>query len=151
MNDPTLIRIDLQREGGSVTAEKMGKMLEGKNPDSRCALTLHPDGKVYALVRTDNTTGIGTGYFHPLVRYDPAAKRHEDLGVLKVTNPDYYDWSPLPDGKQKPFSHGFHRLPDGTLTPMHAHMALIAAHDGTLYTTILYPFTLLKIDGYKLP
>jgi len=37
-------------------------------------------------------------------------------------------------------------LPDGTLTPMHAHMALAMAKDGTLYATIIYPFTLLKID-----
>ncbi len=151
MNDPTLIRIDLHSSGESVAAESLGKMMEGKNPDSRCALTIHPDGRIYALVRVDNTTGFGSGYFHHLVRYDPKARRHEDLGVLKVSNPDYYDWSPLPDGKPKPHSHGFHRLPDGTLTPMHAHMALLAAHDGALYATIIYPFTLLKIDGYKLP
>jgi len=151
MNDPTLMRIDLQSAGDSVIAEKLGRMVEGKNPDSRCALTLHPDGKIYALVHVDNTSGFGSGYFHHLTRYDPKANRHEDLGVLKVSNPDYFDWSPLPDGKPKPYSHGFHRLPDGTLTPMHAHMALIATRDGTVYATILYPYTLLKIDGYKLP
>jgi len=151
MNNPTLLRIDLHSPGEQVIAEDCGLMLEGKNPDSRGALTIHPDGKIYALVRIDNATGFGSGYFHHLVRYDPAAKRHEDLGVLKVQNPDYFDWAPGPDGKQKPSSHGFHRLPDGTLTPLHAHMALLAARDGTIYATILYPFTLLKIDGYKLP
>ncbi len=147
MNDPTLLHIDLQ----NATAESRGRILDGKAPDSRCALTIHPDGKIYALVRTDNESGFGTGYFHHLVRYDPVANKHEDLGVLKVSNPDYFDWSPLPDGKQKPHTHGFHRLPDGTLTPLHAHMALIAGRDGSLYATIIYPFTLLKIDGYKLP
>ena len=40
----------------------------------------------------------------------------------------------------------FQTLPDGTLAPLHHHMALIATHDGTLYATIIYPFTLLKID-----
>lgn len=151
MNDPTLLRIDLQTPGDQIIAENRGLMLEGKNPDSRSALTIHPDGKVYALVRIDNTTGFGSGYLHHLVRYDPAKNAHEDLGVLKVQNPDYFDWSPGPDGKQKPGTHGFHRLPDGTLTPLHVHMALMAARDGTIYSTILYPFTLLKIDGYKLP
>jgi hypothetical protein len=151
MNDPTLLRIDLHTSGEQVIAEDHGLMLEGKNPDSRGALTIHPDGKVYALVRVDNVTGFGSGYLHHLVRYDPVKRRHEDLGVLKVQNPDYFDWAPAPDGKQKPWSHGFHRLPDGTLTPLHAHMALLAARDGTIYATILYPFTLLKIDGYKLP
>ncbi len=151
MNDPTLLRIDLQSPGDQVAAEARGLMLEGKNPDCRSALTIHPDGKIYALVKVDNTTGFGAGYLHHLVRYDPAAKRHEDLGVLKVSNPDFFDWSPGPDGKAKPWTHGFHKLPDGTLTPLHAHMALLAARDGTLYATILYPYTLLKIDGYKIP
>ena len=151
LNDPTLLRIDLHSAGDSVAAENRGLMHDGKNPDSRCALTLHPDGKSYALIRVDNTTGFGTGYLHHLVRYDPAARRHEDLGVLKVANPNYYDWSPDPDGKPKHHSHGFHRLPDDTLTPLHAHMALLAARDGTLYATIIYPFTLLKIDAYKIP
>ena len=147
MNDPTLLRIDLHE----ATAVSHGRMIEGKNPDSRCALTLHPDGKIYALIRTDNTSGFGAGFFHHLVRYDPTAKRHEDLGVLKVNNPDFFDWSPGADGKPKPWTHGFHKLPDGTLTPLHSHMALIAARDGTLYATILYPFTLLKMDGFKVP
>ena len=147
MNDPTLLRIDLH----SATAESRGKMIEGKNPDSRCALTLHPDGKVYALIRTDNESGFGTGYFHHLVRYDPAAKKHEDLGVLKVSNPDFFNFAPDKDGKPPHHSHGFHKLPDGTLTPLHAHMALMAARDGAIYATIIYPFTLLKVDGYKIP
>ena len=147
MNDPTLLRIDLH----TAVATRHGKMFEGKNPDSRCALTLHPDGNLYALVRVDNDTGFGSGHLHHLVRYNPASDRHENLGVLKVTNPDFFDWSPLPDGKPKPNTHGFHTLPDGTMTPLHHHMALLAARDGTLYATILYPFSLLKIDGFKLP
>jgi len=149
MNDPSLLRIDLHSPGGEVIAENRGRLLEGKNPDSRCALTIHPDGKVYALVRVDNPSG--SGMLHHLVRYDPMAKASEDLGVLKVKNPDFFDWSPDADGKPKHHSHGFHRLADGTLTPLHAHMALLAARDGTLYATILYPFTLLKIDGYRRP
>ncbi|MGI8604226.1 MAG: hypothetical protein ACR2OZ_14715 [Verrucomicrobiales bacterium] len=151
MNDPTLLRIDLESRGEHVTAERRGKMLEGKNPDSRCALTVHRDGNIYALVRIDNTTGFGSGYLHHLVRYVTVTRKHEDLGVLQVSNPDYFDWSADSEGKQKPHTHGFHRLPDGTLTPLHAHMALLAAQDGTLYATVLYPFTLLQIDKYKTP
>ena len=151
MNDPTLLRIDLHSAGGQVVAESLGLMIEGKNPDSRCALTIHPDGKIYALVRVENTSGFGTGMLHHLVRHDPAKNRNENLGVLKVQNPDFFDWSPGPDGKAKPWTHGFHKLPDGTMTPLHAHMGLIAARDGTLYATILYPYTLLKMDGYKVP
>jgi hypothetical protein len=148
MNDPILLRIDLHSGGEHVLAESRGKMLEGKNPDSRCALTIHPDGRIYALVRVDNPAG--SGMLHHLVRHDPKTKANEDLGVLKVENPDYFDWSPGPNGKPKPWTHGFHKLPDGTLTPLHAHMALLAARDGTLYATIIYPFTLLKIDAFRL-
>jgi hypothetical protein len=150
LNDPSLLRIDLHSEGDNVKAENRGKMIEGKGYDSRGALTIHPDGKIYALIRIDNQTGFGEGHLHHLVRYDPATRRHEDLGVLKVQNPDYYDPTG-PDGKPRHHSHGFHRLPDGTLTPMHSHMALMAAHDGTLYATIIYPFTLLRVDDYQLP
>ena len=151
MNDPTLLRIDLHSAGGQVVAESRGLMIEGKNPDSRCALTIHPDGKIYAIVRVENTSGFGTGMLHHLVRHDPAANRNENIGVLKVQNLDFFDWSSTADGKAKPWTHGFHKLPDGTLTPLHAHMGLLAARDGTLYATILYPYTLLKMDGYKVP
>lgn len=151
MTDPTLLRIDLGKLGRHARMESLGAMLAGKGPDSRCSLTMGPDGRVYALIRINNDTGFGKGYLHHLVRYDPAIGRHEDLGVLAVRNPDFVDWSPGPDGKAKPFMHGYHTLPDGTLTPLHSHMALTAGSDGTLYATILYPFTLLRIDAFKTP
>ena len=70
MNDPTLLRIDLHSAGAHVTAETRGRMIDGKNPDSRCALTIHPDGKIYALVRVDNTSGFGTGHLHHFHAWD---------------------------------------------------------------------------------
>lgn len=148
MNDPTLLEIDLSAEGEVVKATSHGKLTEGKNPDSRCALTVGPDGVVCALVRVDNETGFGTGYLHHLLRFDPATGTKEDMGVLKVKNPDFFAWK-TPDGKEAPYSHGFHRLPDDTLTPMHAHMSLLAASDGTIWATIIYPFALLKVETFK--
>ncbi len=152
MNDPTLITIDLQIAGDSVPASSHGKLIEGKGPDSRSSMVVDPHGVVWAIVRIDNTTGFGTGYLHHLTRYDPAKGKPEDLGVIAVKNPDFADWNPPPpkDGKPQPYyRHGFHRLPDGTLTILHAHMGLIVARDGMLYMTALYPYTLLKIEGYK--
>jgi hypothetical protein len=149
MNDPTLVTIDLQSAGPQVAAKSHGKLLEGEAPDSRSSLVVDPQGVVWALVRVNNTTGFGGGYLHHLARFDPAKGHAEDLGVLAVKNPDFFDWSPGPDGKQKPWTHGFHKLPDGTMTILHAHMGLIRAHDGTIYVTALYPYTLLKIEGYK--
>jgi len=149
MNDPTLVEIDLGRSGKTVRANGHGKMIQGRNFDSRGALSIAPDGRIYALVRVDNDTGFGRGYLHHLARFTPRTKKMEDLGVLAVKNPDFFDFSPRADGKPPPFSHGYHRLPDGTLTPLHVHMALMVAHDGAIYATILYPFTLLRIEAIK--
>ncbi|MCX7705492.1 MAG: hypothetical protein N2115_04455 [bacterium] len=147
---PELYRLDLADSGKTIKAKNLGRMINGKNPDSRGSLCLHPDGKVYCLWRVDNDTGFGSGYLHHLVRYDPKKNKMEDLGVIAVKNPDYFQFT-TSDGKPKPFTHGFHLLPDGTLTILHVHMAMIATHDGTLYATSIYPFTLLKIDGFKIP
>jgi len=145
MNDPTLIEMDLLSPGDTVTAKSHGKMTEGKGPDCRSALDISPDGRICAIIRVNNETGFGTGYLHWLCRYDPKKDKMEQLGVLAVQNPDFFDFGPGPDGKAKPWTHGYHKLPDGTLTPLHCHMALIVAHDSTIYVTILYPYTLLRI------
>jgi hypothetical protein len=138
MNDARLIRLDLHDPS---KAKRLGTMVEGLHPDSRSALTIAPDGRVWALIRVDNKTGFGGGYLHHLAVYDPVFGRIEDRGVLAVKNPDFYDFA-----AKKPWSHGFHRLPDNTLTPMHAHMALVAASDGSIYATIIYPFTLIRVS-----
>jgi hypothetical protein len=99
-------------------------------------------------VRVDNETGFGTGYLHHLARYDPRQGRMADLGVIAVKNPDFFDFKGSqarnPDGSLRP-RHGFHTLPDGTRTPLYVIMATIVAHDGTVYATTIYPFTLLRI------
>ena len=146
MNDPRLLRIDLLATGKTIVAQDLGLMTDGKNPDSRSGLAMGPDGTVYGLIRVDNTTGFGGGYLHHLLRYDPKTKKHADLGVLAVQNPDFFAWQ-----DKKPWTHGYHRLPDGALTPLHAHMGLAVGADNTIYTTILYPYTLLRIDAYRTP
>ncbi len=120
MSDSTLYRIDLAAEGAKTPVADLGPLLRGKGFDSRGSLIVGHDGKVYALIRVDNTTGFGTGYLHHLVSYDPATKTPKDHGVLTVRNPDWFDFRPGPDGRAKPWSHGFHQLPDGTFTPLHA-------------------------------
>ncbi len=158
MSEPSLFAIDLASEGPTVAATNLGRMIEGKGFDSRGSLRVAPDGRVYAAIRVDSETGFGSGHLHHVVRYDPRQEtrdrdvppttkpgKMEDLGVLAVKNPDFFDFRPGPDGKPKPWTHGFHKLPDGTLTPLHCHMALLVARDGTLCVTVIYPFTLLRI------
>ncbi len=146
MNDPTLLRLDLGGKG-IVKGKILGRMLQGRNPDSRSSLTVAPDGRVYVIVKVDNETGFGSGSLHHLTRYDPKSKKTADLGVLAVRNPDFFDFSPRADGTKPPWSHGYHTLPDGTLTPLHGHQGLIAARDDSLYALILYPYTLLRIPA----
>ncbi|HSQ54476.1 MAG TPA: hypothetical protein VLM40_01925, partial [Gemmata sp.] len=146
MSESRLFRIDLAAEGKKLPVADLGRMIEGKNFDSRGSLIVGTDGKIHALMRIDNETKFGSGYLHHLVTYDPKSKQMKDHGVLGVKNPDWFDFSPGKDGKPKPWSNGFHKLPDGTWTPLHVHMALIQAKDGTFWGTSLAPFTVLRME-----
>jgi hypothetical protein len=69
--------------------------------------------------------------------------------VLAVKNLAYYAFETGPDGKLPGHMRGFHTLPDGTLVSTNG-FGLDAAADGTLYVTVLYPFTLLRIEAREL-
>ena len=84
-------------EGNQVKAVSHGKRIEGKRFDSRCALSIAPDGRVYVLGRINNETGFGKGMLHYLLRFDPETKKHENLGVIAVKNKDL-------SGQGAPFS-----------------------------------------------
>lgn len=135
-----------------VLARSLRNRVAGDNPDSRGSISIGPDGRVYSVIRIDNATGFGTGYLHHLVRLDPGTKRMADLGVIAVKNPDFFDFkgpqAKNPDGSLRP-RHGYHTLPDGTLTPLHVIMAMMVACDGTVYATTIYPFTLLKMETVR--
>jgi hypothetical protein len=153
LNDLRLFEVDLGGEAGKpVTARSLGNRVEGKGPDSRGSVSIAPDGKVHSVVRVDNETKFGTGYLHHLVRYDPKAGKMADLGVLTVKNPEFFDFkgpqAKNTDGSLRP-RHGFHTLPDGTLTPLHVIMGMIVARDGTVYATTIYPFTLLRVPAVR--
>jgi hypothetical protein len=148
MRDPALFSIDLYSKGKTVKAKNYGKMTDGVNPDSRCALSIAPDGRIYMLIREDNTTGFGKNYLHILHRFDPETEKKEQLGVIAVKNPDFFNFEEQRRHGKK-WIHGYHTLPDGTLTPKYHHMALMVADDNTVYVTVIYPFTLLKINKFK--
>jgi hypothetical protein len=153
LNDLRMFRVDLTGAAGQpVVATNLGDRIKGDNPDSRGSISIGPDGRVYSAVRIDNKTGFGKGYLHYLVRHDPATGSMDELGVFAVENPDFFDFAAgpgkNPDGTARPI-HGYHTLPDGTLTPLHVILAVIVTSDGTIYATTLYPFTLLKIKSVK--
>jgi hypothetical protein len=151
LNDLRLFQVDLGGDAGQpVVCRSLGRRILGNHPDSRGSISIAPDGRVYSALRTDNETGFGSGYLHHLVRWDPQTARMEDLGIFAVKSPDLFDFkgpqAKNPDGSLRP-RHGFHTLPDGTLTPLHVIMALIVAHDGTIYATTIYPFTLMRLPA----
>ncbi|MCC7192567.1 MAG: hypothetical protein IT444_07265 [Phycisphaeraceae bacterium] len=154
LNDLRMFEIDLSgKTGEPVKARSLGNRIEGKNPDSRGSIAIAPDGCVYSSVGITNGTGFGGGSLFHLVRYDPKAGTMSDLGVLGLKNPDFFDFkapqAKNPDGSLRPI-HGYHTLPDGTMTPMYVVMATIVAHDGTVYATTIYPFTLMRIETDQL-
>jgi hypothetical protein len=153
LDDLRMFRVDLTGAAGEpVVATDLGNRIEGTHPDSRGSISIGPDGRVYSAVRIDNRTGFGTGYLHHLVRHDPRASRMEDLGVFAVRNPDFFDFTGPQarnsDGSLRP-RHGYHTLPDATLTPLHVIMSLIVTRDGTIYATTIYPYTLLKVESLR--
>jgi hypothetical protein len=153
LNDLRMFAVDIGEQAGKpVVARSLGNRVEGAHPDSRGSVSIAPDGRVYSTIRVDNATGFGTGYLHHLVRYDPRSKEMADLGVIAVKNPGFFDFkgpqAKNPDGSLRP-RHGFHTLPDGTLTPLHVVMATVVARDGTVYATTIYPFTLLRIPPVR--
>jgi hypothetical protein len=153
LDDLRMFRVDLSGPSGKpVTATSLGNRLQGLHPDSRGSICLGPDGRVYSAVRIDNTTKFGTGYLHHLVRHDPMKRTMEDLGVFAVRNQGFFDFkgpqAKNPDGSLRP-RHGYHTLPDGTLTPLHVILAMIVSRNGTIYATVLAPFTLLKVESVR--
>jgi hypothetical protein len=153
LDDLRMFRVDLTGAAGRpVIATNLGDRIKGEHPDSRGSISIGPDGRVYSVVRIDNKTKFGTGYLHHLVRHDPASGAMADLGVLTVKNPDFFNFAAgpakNPDGSARPI-HGYHKLPDGTLTPLHVIMGMIATRDGTIYATTIYPYTLLKIESVR--
>ena len=153
-DDRRIFRIDLSRNAGQpVIATNLGNRIEGQNPDSRCSISINRNGQVFTVTRVDNQTGFGEHSLHHLARHDPASGAMDDLGVLAIQNPGFYFQTPgapvgnlISGSAENPSYYGYHQLPDGTLTPKQHCLAMIVAQNGTIYVTVLYPFTLLKIE-----
>lgn len=142
MTAPTLYRLDLTTDADVIELDALGRAVDAERTDSRCALSIGPDGNVYVAMRRPNDTGFGAGHLHHLVRYDPKAGTMTDLGVLAVENPDFFDFEGATTR-----SDGFRTLPDGTFAPNVVHLAMIICSRGDAYVTFLYPFTVLHVKG----
>ena len=141
MSENALYFGDLTATDGIIPLKRVAPVLRGapeKGTDCR-ALDVDRHGRVWAVVK-QSTPGFGDT--HHLCRYDG---KWTDLGALYVRNPGYTEFTDA-SGKPKPWHHGFWTTPDGKLSPLHHHMAIKAARDGTIFVTIIAPFTLLRIS-----
>lgn len=144
MSENALYAGDLTREDGTVPLRRIAPVLPGapeRETDCR-ALDVDRRGRVWVVIRQ---TIKDYGMTHHLVSHDPRSGRTRDHGVLFVVNPDYVEFKDAA-GKVKPWHHGFWTTPEGRLTPLHHHMAVKAARDGSIYVTVIAPFTLLRVD-----
>jgi len=145
MSENALYVGDLSRErGGMLDLRRVAPVLQGApetGTDCR-ALDVDRRGRVWAMVRR---TIPGYGMLHHLCLFDPAKAAWRDLGVPYITNTGYVR---LTDdaGRTRPWHHGIWLTPGGRLTAFHHHMAIEAARDGTIWTTVIAPFTLLRIS-----
>ncbi len=141
MSGNQLYAYDLTGEGSVIAGRSLGKLLaDALNTDCR-AMCVGPDGQVWAAV-TAKFPGSGDAVLH-LVSYKPTDAAPHDHGAIAIANPKYTDFADA-EGKPLPFHHGVRTLADGTATPLYP-MGVCAARDGTVYVTVIYPYTLLAM------
>ncbi|GIW94519.1 MAG: hypothetical protein KatS3mg110_2560 [Pirellulaceae bacterium] len=141
MSRNQLYRFDLTGDSGLLEGQALGALLEGAEKTDCRAMCVGPDGTVWAGVAA--TWPDGSQRLH-LVSYRPSQGLMRDHGQLAIANPEYARFTDE-QGKPRAFHHGVERLPNGALAPRYVIMAICAAHDGRVYLTTLYPFTLHEI------
>jgi len=142
MSSNKLYRYDLTATGDTLAGTTVGELVPGaKNTDCR-AMCVGPSGRVWASV----TRADGGTQWHHLVSYTPGAAAPIDHGVLTVKNPNFTEFVDA-QGKPLPYHAGFFKLADGTMTTRYATMGVCEARDGAVYTTVMHPYTLLRVEA----
>jgi sugar lactone lactonase YvrE len=142
MTGNQLYAYDVTTSTDTLTGRSLGKLIaDAKQTDCR-ALCVGPEGDVWM--------GVATQTDHPLhlVSYHPGDAAPVDHGAIAIKNPDYTTFTDAA-GKPLPWHHGVSKLADGTLVPKYYIMGICQAHNGAVYATTLYPFTLHEIGPPK--
>jgi sugar lactone lactonase YvrE len=141
MSGNQMYSYDLTAQGKILPGRRLGPLVAGAEATDCRALCVGPDGTVWAGVAA---TFPKSGQLLHVVRYRPGDAAPTDLGPIALGNPDYTTFTDTA-GKEKPHHHGVYRLEDGTLVPRYVIMGICAGSDGTVYVTMLYPFTVHAI------
>ena len=126
---------------GYIRGKSLGDLVPGADRTDCRALCVGPTGDVWAAV-TAKMHGIQS-LLH-LVRYRPGDARPTVLGAVKLSNPNYTEFTDA-DGKRLPWHHGIRTLQDGTVTTNHAILGVCQATGGDVYILSLAPYTLLRV------
>ncbi|MEK6237917.1 MAG: hypothetical protein N2C14_24665, partial [Planctomycetales bacterium] len=124
----------------AIPGKRLGALLPTATKTDCRAMCVGPRGQVWAAVR--GWFGKDGDRLH-LVSYQPGDDAPRDRGPLAVRNPKFTAFAGA-DGKPLPWSHGFRKTADGTLTPRY-HMGVCESRSGVVYMTVIYPYTLLEI------
>lgn len=144
MSTNKLYRYDLTSGGDTLAGVTVGPLLsDAKDTDCR-AMCVGPSGRVWASV----TAVDGGTHWHHLVSYKPGGSAPVDHGVLTVSNPDFTEFVDA-QGKPLPYHAGFFKMSDGTLTTRYVTMGVCEARDGAVYTTVMHPYTLLRVEAER--
>ena len=141
MSGNQLYSYDLTAEGDVLAGRSLGKLIADAEKTDCRAMCVGPDGVVWAGVAA---TFKDRGQLLHLVSFTPGTESPIDHGPIAISNPDYTEFTDA-EGKALPWHHGVHRSDDGTLLPRYVIMGICAAHDGMIYLTTIYPFTLHAI------
>ena len=137
-----LYRYDLTGSGQMLEGKSLGKLLSGTEKTDCRAMCVGPTGTTGTVWAAVLDKGKG-GRLH-LVSYREGDCAPEDHGALYVTNPGYTEFENK-EGKPLPWHHGMKKLEDGRTVPLY-HMGVCEATDGSVYVTVIYPYTLLKVS-----
>ena len=81
-----------------------------------------------------------------LVSYRAGEKAPRDHGPVAIKNPDYTEFKDKA-GKPLPFTSGIVKLPDGTTTSKWVILGVCEAKDGSVYSLMLVPYTVLQVPA----
>jgi len=137
MSGNQLYHYDLMASEKAMRGESLGKLLPDAAKTDCRAMCVGPTGTVWAVV-------LEKGKHLHLVSYRKGDQAPRDHGELFVSNPEYTPFRD-PTGKALPWHHGMKTLPDGKMTPLY-HMGVCEARNGSVYVTVIYPFTVIKIE-----
>jgi sugar lactone lactonase YvrE len=138
MTTNELYSFDLTASGDAIPGKSLGALIPGaKHTDCR-AMSVGPDGVVWAAV----TVQQNSGGLH-LVSCAPG-RSPRDHGAVGVANQSFTTFTDTA-GKPKPWHHTMPKAKDGTLGPWQP-MGVCGMKDGSVYVLTIAPFTVIRYE-----